>query len=126
MDGVRLGGGATPSGATDSMTEDTEGARALKRPRLVWTASLHKRFEEALLKLGPEKAIPKNIMQEMNVEGLTRENVASHLQKYRLQRGGGDGKFGSDGASEEHGGHTQGTANPSQAGHRRSSQEYVL
>lgn len=24
-------------------------------------------------------------LQKMNVEGLTRENVASHLQKYRLQ-----------------------------------------
>ncbi len=24
-------------------------------------------------------------MQAMNVEGLTRENVASHLQKFRLQ-----------------------------------------
>lgn len=29
-------------------------------------------------------AVPKTIMQLMNVEGLTRENVASHLQKYRL------------------------------------------
>lgn len=29
--------------------------------------------------------ISKSGMQLMNVEGLTRENVASHLQKYRLQ-----------------------------------------
>lgn len=27
--------------------------------------------------------------QEMNVEGLTRENVASHLQKWRLQKNSG-------------------------------------
>ena len=25
-------------------------------------------------------AVPKNILEVMNVEGLTRENVASHLQ----------------------------------------------
>jgi hypothetical protein len=28
--------------------------------------------------------MPKPIMKLMQVEGLTRENVASHLQKYRL------------------------------------------
>ncbi len=28
--------------------------------------------------------MPKKILDIMNVEGLTRENVASHLQKYRL------------------------------------------
>ncbi|GFH12143.1 two-component response regulator ARR2 [Haematococcus lacustris] len=60
-------------------------ARALKRPRLVWTSQLHRRFEEAINKLGDQRAVPKNIMQEMKVEGLTRENVASHLQKWRLQ-----------------------------------------
>ncbi len=27
--------------------------------------------------------MPKTILTLMNVEGLTRENVASHLQKYR-------------------------------------------
>ncbi|CAI5476420.1 unnamed protein product [Closterium sp. Yama58-4] len=30
------------------------------------------------------EAVPKRILEIMNVQGLTRENVASHLQKYRL------------------------------------------
>lgn len=30
------------------------------------------------------EAVPKRILDLMDVEGLTRENVASHLQKYRL------------------------------------------
>ncbi|KAE8733951.1 hypothetical protein F3Y22_tig00000916pilonHSYRG00392 [Hibiscus syriacus] len=30
------------------------------------------------------EAVPKKILEHMNVRGLTRENVASHLQKYRL------------------------------------------
>ncbi len=115
--------------------EDTL-ARALKRPRLVWTPKLHQRFIEAVEQLGLKVAVPKTIMQVrpesaadcistpcswlmatnvmtytpaeegpvtaqdcpgpwtfirhvpvqmMNVEGLTRENVASHLQKFRLQ-----------------------------------------
>lgn len=34
--------------------------------------------------LGVNTAVPKTILQMMNVEGMTRENVASHLQKYRL------------------------------------------
>ncbi|XP_004294654.1 PREDICTED: uncharacterized protein LOC101295024 isoform 3 [Fragaria vesca subsp. vesca] len=66
------GGGDDPSG------------RAVKRPRLVWTPQLHKRFVDVVAHLGIKNAVPKTIMQLMNVEGLTRENVASHLQKYRL------------------------------------------
>ncbi|CAL0322908.1 unnamed protein product [Lupinus luteus] len=61
-----------------------EPARTLKRPRLVWTAQLHKRFVDAVAHLGIKSAVPKTIMQFMSVDGLTRENVASHLQKYRL------------------------------------------
>ncbi|KAM7257013.1 hypothetical protein ACFE04_012754 [Oxalis oulophora] len=55
-----------------------------KRPRLVWTPQLHKRFVDAVAHLGIKNAVPKTIMQLMSVDGLTRENVASHLQKYRL------------------------------------------
>lgn len=72
----------------DGVIEETDAgdstARASKRPRLVWTPQLHKRFIEVVAHLGVKNAVPKTIMQLMNVEGLTRENVASHLQKYRL------------------------------------------
>ncbi|KAL9228710.1 hypothetical protein vseg_004261 [Gypsophila vaccaria] len=68
--------------------EDADSAaadeKAAKRARLVWTPQLHKRFVEVVAHLGIKNAVPKTIMQLMNVEGLTRENVASHLQKYRL------------------------------------------
>ncbi|KAJ8439858.1 hypothetical protein Cgig2_003924 [Carnegiea gigantea] len=63
---------------------DSAAAKALKRPRLVWTPQLHKRFVDVVAHLGIKNAVPKTIMQLMNVDGLTRENVASHLQKYRL------------------------------------------
>ncbi|KAJ0020411.1 hypothetical protein Pint_32781 [Pistacia integerrima] len=70
---------------TDNSNNDEDpSARTLKRPRLVWTPQLHKRFVDVVGHLGIKNAVPKTIMQLMNVEGLTRENVASHLQKYRL------------------------------------------
>ena len=55
-----------------------------RKPRLVWTQELHARFINAVNHLGVKNAVPKTILQLMNVEGMTRENVASHLQKYRL------------------------------------------
>lgn len=64
--------------------EEEAVAPASKRARLVWTPQLHKRFVEVVGHLGIKDAVPKTIMHLMNVEGLTRENVASHLQKYRL------------------------------------------
>ncbi|KAK8950118.1 Two-component response regulator ARR12 [Platanthera guangdongensis] len=64
-------------------TSNSSAGGTAKRQRLVWTPKLHERFVEVVARLG-EKAVPKAIMQVMNVEGLTRENVASHLQKYRL------------------------------------------
>ncbi|KAI3796091.1 hypothetical protein L1987_38755 [Smallanthus sonchifolius] len=55
-----------------------------KKPRVVWSIDLHRKFVAAVNQHGIEKAVPKRILDLMNVEGLTRENVASHLQKYRL------------------------------------------
>ncbi|KAL5803629.1 hypothetical protein ACOSQ4_031934 [Xanthoceras sorbifolium] len=55
-----------------------------KNPRVILTMNLHKNFVIAVNQL---EAVPKKIlecMNEMNVTGLTRENVASHLQKYCL------------------------------------------
>ncbi|AEE80378.2 putative protein [Arabidopsis thaliana] len=59
-----------------------------KKPRMQWTPELHHKFEVAVEKMGSlEKAFPKTILkymqEELNVQGLTRNNVASHLQKYR-------------------------------------------
>ena len=42
---------------------DDNQARALKRPRLVWTAKLHQCFVTAVEQLGLKNAVPKTIMQ---------------------------------------------------------------
>lgn len=69
-------------------TEDRDASAApppgTKRPRVHWSSQMHSQFVAAVNKLGIDKAVPKKILELMTVEGLTRENVASHLQKYRL------------------------------------------
>ncbi|TKY55544.1 Two-component response regulator APRR2 [Spatholobus suberectus] len=51
-----------------------------------WTPELHKKFVKAVEQLGIDQAIPSRILESMKVEGLTRHNVASHLQKYRMHK----------------------------------------
>ena len=81
---------ASPRGATRDRPDDephmgvSRDPRVSKKPRLVWTPELHMRFMNAVNHLGIKRAVPKTILSLMNVEGMTRENVASHLQKYRL------------------------------------------
>ncbi|XP_052881658.1 two-component response regulator-like APRR2 isoform X3 [Gossypium arboreum] len=57
-----------------------------KKLKVDWTPELHKKFVQAVDQLGIDQAIPSRILELMKVEGLTRHNVASHLQKYRMQR----------------------------------------
>ncbi|XP_044499877.1 two-component response regulator ARR2-like isoform X2 [Mangifera indica] len=64
--------------------EERDDTSTLKKPRVVWSVELHQQFVGAVNQLGIDKAVPKKILELMNVPGLTRENVASHLQKYRL------------------------------------------
>ncbi|XP_075093230.1 uncharacterized protein LOC107788391 isoform X2 [Nicotiana tabacum] len=59
-------------------------AALFKKAKVVWTSSLHNKFLEAIRDIGFDKAVPKKILDQMKVPGLTRENVASHLQKYRI------------------------------------------
>ncbi|XP_022639540.1 two-component response regulator ARR12 isoform X1 [Vigna radiata var. radiata] len=55
-----------------------------KKSRLVWDTELHNKFLAAINQLEIDKAFPKKILDLMNIDGLSRENVASHLQKFRL------------------------------------------
>ncbi|KAL0299478.1 UNVERIFIED_CONTAM: Two-component response regulator ORR21 [Sesamum radiatum] len=63
---------------------DNSQSSSQKRPKVIWTNSLHNRFLEAIRSIGLDRAVPKKILEVMDVPGLTRENVASHLQKYRI------------------------------------------
>ncbi|CAO2208011.1 unnamed protein product [Urochloa humidicola] len=53
------------------------------KQRVVWTPELHDVFLKACDVLGKD-AVPKKILALMNVDGISREHVASHLQKHRL------------------------------------------
>ncbi|CAN4124765.1 unnamed protein product [Withania somnifera] len=62
--------------------EDKDGQRKQRR---CWSPELHRRFLQALQQLGGSHvATPKQIRELMKVDGLTNDEVKSHLQKYRL------------------------------------------
>ncbi|XP_015895662.3 transcription factor HHO3 [Ziziphus jujuba] len=62
--------------------EDKDGQRKQRRN---WSPELHRRFLNALQQLGgSHAATPKQIRELMKVDGLTNDEVKSHLQKYRL------------------------------------------
>ncbi|KAK6160324.1 hypothetical protein DH2020_003705 [Rehmannia glutinosa] len=57
---------------------------SVKKARVVWTVDLHHKFLKAVNQIGLDNVGPKKILDLMGVPWLTRANVASHLQKYRL------------------------------------------
>ncbi|XVF17733.1 hypothetical protein REPUB_Repub10bG0149100 [Reevesia pubescens] len=82
-----------------------------RKQRRCWSPELHRRFLEALQQLGGSQvATPKQIRELMQVDGLTNDEVKSHLQKYRLHirklpassAGQGNGLWSAQNQSSEH------------------------
>ncbi|KAF7838636.1 Myb family transcription factor EFM [Senna tora] len=76
----------TTSTTTTTTTTSTSAAtQAHRKTRRCWSPDLHRRFVNALQMLGGSQvATPKQIRELMKVDGLTNDEVKSHLQKYRL------------------------------------------
>ncbi|CAI9775163.1 unnamed protein product [Fraxinus pennsylvanica] len=67
--------------------EDEKEGQFQRKPRRSWSPELHRKFLQALQRLGGSQvATPKQIRDLMKVDGLTNDEVKSHLQKYRLHR----------------------------------------
>ncbi|PAN04645.1 hypothetical protein PAHAL_1G081000 [Panicum hallii] len=65
--------------------EEGQSQAPARKPRRCWAPELHRRFLQALQQLGGSHvATPKQIRELMKVDGLTNDEVKSHLQKYRL------------------------------------------
>ncbi|KAF3332419.1 Two-component response regulator ARR2 [Carex littledalei] len=71
-----------PTGEDDEELENGEESK--KKERFNWNGERHKQFVAAVNQLGINNAVPKKILNALNIPGLKREHVASHLQKYRL------------------------------------------
>ncbi|KAK8657624.1 hypothetical protein V6N13_035854 [Hibiscus sabdariffa] len=81
--GSRGGGGEANNGTTSK--KDEKESQAQRKARRCWSPELHRRFLHALQQLGGSHvATPKQIRELMKVDGLTNDEVKSHLQKYRL------------------------------------------
>ncbi|KAL7093858.1 hypothetical protein ACP275_11G065400 [Erythranthe tilingii] len=65
-------------------SQERDPQSSTKKARVVWSVDLHQKFIKAVNLIGIDKVGPKRILDLMEVPWLTRENVASHLQKYRL------------------------------------------
>ncbi|XP_013595685.1 PREDICTED: uncharacterized protein LOC106303881 [Brassica oleracea var. oleracea] len=85
----------TPTPTASSSTAETGGNKKEmeqqkqlqmhRKQRRCWSSELHRRFLHALQRLGgSHAATPKQIRDLMQVDGLTNDEVKSHLQKYRL------------------------------------------
>ncbi|KAJ6759514.1 MYB FAMILY TRANSCRIPTION FACTOR [Salix koriyanagi] len=84
------GNNSSPDGhptntATAASASNTSTTQTHRKARRCWSPDLHRRFVNALHMLGGSQvATPKQIRELMKVDGLTNDEVKSHLQKYRL------------------------------------------
>lgn len=80
--------GKSASGAVEGQSSAASGgnnSQTHRKARRCWSPDLHRRFVNALQRLGgSQAATPKQIRELMKVDGLTNDEVKSHLQKYRL------------------------------------------
>ncbi|KAI7741540.1 hypothetical protein M8C21_026410, partial [Ambrosia artemisiifolia] len=89
---IKVGSGDANDNKTTSMTTAATAATGAatsshthRKTRRCWSPDLHRRFVNALQMLGGSQvATPKQIRELMKVDGLTNDEVKSHLQKYRL------------------------------------------
>ncbi|XP_021754557.1 transcription factor HHO3-like [Chenopodium quinoa] len=73
------------SGGSGGGSKKDKDAQSQRKARRCWSPELHRRFVHALQQLGGSHvATPKQIRDLMKVDGLTNDEVKSHLQKYRL------------------------------------------
>ncbi|XP_041009263.1 LOW QUALITY PROTEIN: myb family transcription factor EFM-like [Juglans microcarpa x Juglans regia] len=87
--GVGVEQAKRPGNSSDGQTTATTTApntnQTHRKARRCWSPDLHRRFVNALQMLGGSQvATPKQIRELMKVDGLTNDEVKSHLQKYRL------------------------------------------
>ncbi|KAI7996325.1 Transcription factor HHO3 [Camellia lanceoleosa] len=79
------GGGGGAGGASGGGKKEEKEGQSQRKARRCWSPELHRRFLHALQQLGGSHvATPKQIRELMKVDGLTNDEVKSHLQKYRL------------------------------------------
>ncbi|CAL0330532.1 unnamed protein product [Lupinus luteus] len=85
-DGMVVDQGKGPSHAQNATTvAAVSTTQTHRKARRCWSPELHRRFVNALQMLGGSQvATPKQIRELMKVDGLTNDEVKSHLQKYRL------------------------------------------
>lgn len=79
------GQGQSSGSHIEEKVKEKKDGSSHRKERRCWSPELHKRFLNALQDLGGSQvATPKQIRELMKVDGLTNDEVKSHLQKYRL------------------------------------------
>ncbi|PAN44861.1 hypothetical protein PAHAL_9G076000 [Panicum hallii] len=88
---ARLSATMSPSGPGLNLHAQTQQQQQqARKARRCWSPELHRQFVAALHQLGgPQVATPKQIREVMQVDGLTNDEVKSHLQKI-ARRGSGE------------------------------------